>query len=165
MPQNADHPVSEVTEITDHNLDASGRHFGAAWGWGTVSGTGAMMTTSLVFASTGDGAIGPLAGIVAGSLFVGLFTGAITLAGMIVIGLPVTFLLKLLRLENQPLYALLGTMAGAASLAAWVGFDALADTAVLFFITPGACAGFAAAWRWGQWREAVQARDLAEFQQ
>ena len=164
MPQNADHPVSEFTEITDYNRGAFARHFSAAWGWGTMSGTGVMLLIFLVFAGTRDGAIGLLAAVVTGWIFIGLFAGAVTLAGLIVIGLPVTFLLKLLRLENQPLYALLGTMAGAASLAAWVGFDALDDATALYFITPGACAAFAAAWRWGRWREAVQARDLAEFQ-
>ena len=151
--------LSENTETSVYIGENVGRHFGAAWIWGMGMGTGVMLVMALANDSSIGGPAEILMTLVGGAFFIGLFAGVFTLAGLIVIGLPVTLVLRLLRLEYRALYAVIGAASGAAFLVILFDSDAPNSLASLYFAVPGACAGLAAAWRWGRWREAKQASD------
>ena len=88
-------------------------------------------------------------------VWVAIFVAAFSLAGMVLIGLPLTFLLRTIEQETAATYAALGAIAGFLVLAVTFELPRHADLELLWFPAIGAFAGWAAARRWGRWREAV----------
>ena len=144
-----DHPRNDVSPISEIPVINGVGHFAAALGWGVLAGTAALGFWLLIFADF-DIDLGEIVGVL---LFLSIFVGAFTLAGMVVIGLPTTFILRTVGQENASLYAALGAIAGFLVLA--VLFDSPANPEWIYLPASGALAGFACAWRWGRWRERV----------
>ncbi|MCB2089199.1 MAG: hypothetical protein KDD98_10300 [Sphingomonadaceae bacterium] len=120
----------------------------SAVGWGTLAGA-IMLTVFIVISAWPDSAELILTAFIVAFLIVGLFN----IAGMLLIGLPLTALLKALRFEKAGLYAAFGALAGFAIIA--ITFEAyrLLSLESLLLTCSGAVAGAACAWRWGRWRE------------
>ena len=143
--------ISEIPEITEYEPGQGGVHFIAALGWGSLAGTGGLMVAIALLELPGAN----LADLFGGMIFVSIFVAMFSLAGMVVIGLPVTLLLRAVGEERQVLYAVLGAVAGFAVLAVMMEFPRYGITEELILPGSGALAGFASAWRWGRWREQV----------
>ncbi len=141
--------ISEITEMSDK----SGlHHFCAALGWGTSAGTVTLMAGLAMDLGLGTH-LGELGAAIA---FFGFFVAFFTLITMVLIGLPITFLLRKMRAEKALVYAGLGAVAGFAVLAVLaVLFDppAMVSAQELMILFAGAFAGFSCALRWGKWRE------------
>lgn len=143
------HTISESTEITDRSdLIGIGAFFSAT-GWGTLIGT-ITLISGFFLTAAGELDAGELIGAV---LLVGLIVGAFTLAGMVLIGLPITVVLRAIWWEPAWLYAALGTIAGFLIIATLLGLQSAAKPEFLTLAVSGALAGFAAGLRWGLWRE------------
>jgi hypothetical protein len=89
-----------------------------------------------------------------------LLAGAGTLAGALVVGLPLTLLLDCMKRESIEAYVAAGLVGGMALPALalyWIGGEQS-----LFAIIPGMLAGAAAAMSWGGWREQLQQPEVQE---
>ena len=144
MAEELQDTISENTEITDNSGS-----FWAATGWGALAGTISMM--ALLILSEGGGIA--FGAIIVASLFYGIFVGVFTLLGTALIGLPVTFVLRLIGCEFAWLYAALGAFAGWLMLFAIVFLPEGSGQELLAFTFCGGIAGLAAGLRWGRWRE------------
>ena len=142
--------ISEISEIPDFLGEPPAIHFGAAVLWGALTGAVAMVVP-LAFSNPANAA----AALTAGLYFVIIFAGLFTLAGMLVIGLPVTALLRAARAEHRYLYAGIGFVAGFSIFGVVVGLPSRYELEALVFLFAGGLAGFASALRWGRWREAL----------
>ena len=141
--------ISENTEMPDMAVTNEGVRFAAAIGWGTLTGTLALMAAIFIQESASV----PLVEFFAAMLIFSVFVAGFTFAGMLVIGLPITFALRGLGWEYGWLYAALGAISGFLILAILFDRPANATSEVLWFSAPGALAGFASALSWGLWRE------------
>lgn len=150
MDKDLQEPISEISEIPDLLGEPPAIHFGAAVLWGALTGAVAMVVPLAV--SNPENAA---ASLTAGLYFVLIFAGLFTLAGMLVIGLPVTALLRAARAEHRYLYAGIGFIAGFGLFGATLGLPSRYEPEALVFLFSGGLAGFAAALRWGRWREAL----------
>ena len=150
MENDLQEPISEISEIPDLLGEPPSIHFGAAVLWGALTGTVAMVVPLAL--SSPENAVENLT---VGLYFVLIFAGLFTLAGMLVIGLPVTALLRAARAEHRYLYAGIGFVAGFGILGAMLGLPSQYEPEALVFLLAGGLAGFAAALRWGRWREAL----------
>ena len=142
--------ISEFTEISDAALQPVGLHFAASIGWGALAGTLSLGIPLIVSAYFSE--------LVPGGLLLAVFVfvsaAMVTLAGALVIGLPVTALLKALRAEWAFLYAGVGAVAGLACTAPLdVGSPFALES--LAFVGSFGAAGCATGYRWGRWREAL----------
>ena len=155
MTEQPQEPISEITETSDIIRSKGNSHFAAAMGWGTLVGTGILVTTILapllVPLEGIDGFRIGLWALVFAVFVVGLFT----LSGMLLIGLPVTFLLRAIDCEYRALYAVLGAVAGFTVLAVMMEFPRYGRWEEIILPTSGALAGLASAYRWGRWRQDV----------
>lgn len=143
--------VSVVSEISVYQGGSGGLHFFVALGWGTLAGTLGLGAAIILMELPNV----PLFDILGGGLFLSIVVGLFTLAGLVMIGLPVTFMLFITEAENQFLYAALGAFAGFAAMMVLFGQSARFGPEELLFAGPGGLAGGASAWRWGGWREAL----------
>ena len=91
--------VSEITEITEWSRLY---HFFASLGWSVLVGTAGIMLVLLISARSSLDAGAILGGLV----WVAIFVAAFSLAGMVLIGLPLTFLLLLPLLPQHLALAL-----------------------------------------------------------
>ncbi|MBX7528448.1 hypothetical protein [Qipengyuania vesicularis] len=142
--------VSVISEISVYQGSPGVLHFAAALGWGTLAGT-LSLTVAIILITLPSTAPGLLSGIV----FLGVIVGLFTLAGMVVIGLPATFILSVVEEEHQFLYAAIGAFSGFAAMMILFGRSSSPGFEELLFAGPGGLAGGASAWRWGGWREAL----------
>lgn len=148
--------VSEITEIPEgFGLG----HFLAALCWGTLAGTGSMVL-ALMIASGFDFTLYSIGAALGILWLVGLVVAVFTLAGLLIVGLPLTLVLRLIEEESAALYAAIGAIAGFAIMA--IIFEAHEDALAFAFSLVGAIAGGACAYRWGRWREAVVAHRLSK---
>lgn len=147
------HEVSVNTETTDISIASGAKDFAAALSWGTLAGTLPIMGSVLLELGPYHAAGAFLLGI---TLIAGLFVSTITLAMMLVVGLPVTWLLHKTQLEHVEVYAVLGTIAGFAVpiIFFYAQSNLHHDDYLISFA--GALAGFASALRWGLWRRDLQ---------
>ncbi len=137
--------VSENTEMSVISDSDWLSHFVCTVSWGTVVGTMALISQALPsLANHFD-----LAALLGALLFFGFVVSIFTCGGMLLIGLPITLVLRAFGHEHAWLYAALGTIAGFLVLAV-LGSGSSADSSIT---VSGAIAGFAAALRWGLWRE------------
>ena len=144
-------PQDRVSEITEFTEWSRSYHFFASLGWSVLAGTAGMMLVLLISARSSLDAGAILGGLV----WVAIFVAAFSLAGMVLIGLPLTFLLRTIEQETAATYAALGAIAGFLVLAVTFELPRHAGLELLWFTATGAFAGWAAARRWGRWREAV----------
>lgn len=141
---------SEISEIPDFVREPRYFHFIASVGWGMSAATLAVIVP-LALSNPENAA----ANIGAGILFVGIAAGLLTLAGMLVIGLPVSALLRAAKAEHRFLYAAIGAIAGVAATVMLFRMPLRFDEEFFWFSSIGGFAGFATALRWGRWREAL----------
>jgi len=138
-------PISQNTEITEAlALD----QFLAAVCWGTLAGTGAMMTMMLISSPGFDFAA--IGGVL---VFTSLFVSIITLLAMLLIGLPLTLLLRAVDRESAAIYASAGGIVGYLILALMAWLPSPNQPEAVLFPLFGSFAGGACALRWGKWRE------------
>ena len=142
--------VSELSEIPDFVKEPPAVHFGAALLWGAL--TGAVTVVVPLAISTPENAAVTL---FAGLFFMTIGTSLFTLIGMLAIGLPVTVLLKFAHAEHRYLYAGIGFFAGSGFQAVVLDVSWRYEPEAVIFLVAGGLAGFAAALRWGRWREAL----------
>ena len=140
--------ISEFPEISEYGGRGGGVHFVAALGWGTLAG---MIGLAAMLAHL------EWPGVNLPELVFGLFlyvalVAVFNFAGMVLIGLPTTFVLRALKLEHATLYAILGAISGFLALAFLFDVLWMDDLTRLALPGSGALAGFASAWRWGRWR-------------
>lgn len=150
MDNELQEPISEISEIPDLLGEPPAIHFGAAVLWGCLAGTVAFIAPLAVMEPKNAAQA-----IVAALIFVPIFAGVLTLAGMIAFGLPVTLILKAAGAEHRFLYAGIGAVAGPASTILLFAKPLRFDPEAIWFLVIGGLAGFAAAFRWGRWREAL----------
>ena len=138
--------ISQIPEITER---LGIWHFGASSLWGVATGTAAMILGFSII----NGPELQLADIGGAMMFFAFFVSLFVLAAMLAVGLPLTFVLRLLGLENAALYAACGAAVGFIMLA--VLFELPQSMSPESFLGPvsGALSGFATALRWGRWRE------------
>ncbi|MWV28815.1 hypothetical protein [Aurantiacibacter rhizosphaerae] len=151
--------VSEITEITDKELGLMIGSFFRATGWGAVAGGGFFLVFTVPAGLTAMISQGDPQGLLLGLLPLGIALAG-TLIGMLLIGLPLTALLRQFRRERAPIFAAVGMVGGlvlpmlfAALLEGafnsgtlWIGF---------FFGLFGALAGGVCGKIWGSYREDV----------
>ena len=142
--------ISKISEIPVLVKESPVIHFGAALLWGAL--TGAVSVVVPLAISTPENAAVTL---FAGLYFMTIGASLFTLIGMLAIGLPVTVLLKFARAEHRYLYAGIGFVAGAGFQAILLGVSWRYEPEAVIFLVAGGLAGFAAALRWGRWREAL----------
>lgn len=149
MTEQPHEAISDLSEISDARTSTEGAYFLGSILWGTLTGTLALMALGL---SSDPSGIDPVEAIGLAA-FLAIFVAGFTLAGMLVIGLPITFLLRALEWEKAWLYATLGAIAGFLFLA--IMFERPLSTDLTAMIAPasGGLAGFATALSWGVWRE------------
>ena len=146
--------ISEITEISEYmRVAANIRVFSIALLRGTLAGGG---PAALILAVPFFAVMVDSGSFDTSSLFLiavpFLAAGAITLAAMMVIGLPLTAILKRLGKECARTYAISGLSLGILIplvICAAVG----SMEAGLFFAVFGMMAGGATALTWGRWRE------------
>jgi len=122
----------------------------AAW-WGALAGGGPFMVLTVPVAI---GAMDEAAFVepIYIALLPLLIAGSATLAGLVVIGLPLTWLLHRLRKESRKAYILLGGAAGFALPGVVLGFMEGAMGASVLLGIPGVLAGAVSGYVWGTWR-------------
>ena len=145
--------ISEISEIPDISFATSGHHFLASVCWGALAGTLALMASLLLVMAPAT----PAGDVIGGAIFIVIFAGLFTLVGMTLVGLPVTALYRAAGAEHRYLYAATGGIAGFVFLVLVFHTPPLHDPEALALAGSGGVAGFAAAWRWGRWREALAA--------
>lgn len=143
--------LSEIPERAETGATLVASNFLAAVGLGGLTATAVMALVMLASLRPPYSAENLFAAL----FFVGVFAQIFTLIGMLVIGLPVTLVLRLIDAEHRAIYAAIGGIAGFAVLTALSGIEPndLADG--LPFLTIGAAAGFVSALRWGSWRSTL----------
>ena len=157
-----DEPREPLSVISEASGLAGYFHIFAALGWGTVAGSVSLIAGTHAFA---DGGALP-SNIVDAIVFLGFFVGLFNLAGLIVIGLPTTFVLRAIDKEYALLYATLGLITGFLVFAIPLEIHRLPFPDALLMPLSAAFAGLASAWRWGSWRErCAEARQLTSQQQ
>ena len=82
-----------------------------------------------------------------------LVSATVTIAGMVVIGLPLTMWLHHRQAERQGTYRLVGALCGFVLPLPFLLANGPVDWTFLVLAIPGALAGFTAATIWGDWRE------------
>ncbi len=143
-------PQVDISEISENSEYAAITNLCAAIGWGASTGTLALLSVLLIEA----GADIRAEDVVGGLIFVGAFVAIFTLAGMIAIGLPLTFVLRFVGREHEAIYAASGAIAGFLIIAVLFGGPS-SGPEMLWFPLVGAMAGCACAWRWGKWRQRI----------
>lgn len=138
-----------VSQSTENIENSRFYEFAASFGWGVLAGTIAMVLGLLAI----SGADIEPGQIITGLAFVGFFASLFTFAGMVAIGLPMTFALRHFELETAPLYAVLGMIGGGGALAIIFDFPRLFYPEAVVMVCAGAVAGLACGLRWGIWRE------------
>lgn len=156
---NADEPYARVSEISEMPVTFAVGHFLASLCWGTLAGTGSLIAVLLV-ASGLDFDFYNLGETIVILWLVSLVVGVFTLAGLVIIGLPLTLGLRKIEQETAATYASVGAIAGFLIMA--IMFQAHKDALAFGFALIGAFAGGACAFRWGTWREARAAQRLSE---
>lgn len=133
--------------------------FARAVGWGAVAGGAPVLLFTLPAAilSVVDASNEGLAGLLYIATLPLLLAGAGTLAGALLLGLPLTALLRRKGRETSTTYGLLGAALGFVlpALAAFAAIGPDIGGAFLLFAIPGLIAGLTAATVWGNWREQV----------
>ncbi|MFB0612875.1 hypothetical protein [Aurantiacibacter poecillastricola] len=155
MTDNPRDGVSEITEIADIAPLNSIAAFCKAWLWGTFAGGGLflVLTVPLGIAFAIDGLL--LTGLLFAAYPI-LISGAVTLAAMLVIGLPLTAALHRAARETVATYEKAGAVFGfLLPVLALPVFDAEPGFS-LFFAIFGLFAGLFAAHRWGRWRVSLR---------
>ena len=151
--------ISDFTEMTDEELGLLIGSFFRAIGWGAVAGSGFFLVFTVpasVIALAGEGDPRVLLfGLL--PLLIGL---AGSLSGMIVIGLPLTALLRHMQRERAAIYTATGTLGGFAIPLLCVGwFEGEFNSGILgtglFLGLFGAIAGGVTAKIWGRYRESL----------
>ena len=149
--------VSDFTEITDITVDEPLFAFARALIWGTLAGSapGIVLFMLPIVAVLIDHQ-----GLDSSALYLMIIplivSGAITLAAMVVLGLPLTAFLKSRGKECPRIYAVCGSIAGAAiPFAICLAFGSW--EAGLFFACFGMIAGTTTALSWGRWRASIRA--------
>lgn len=118
-----------------------------------------VFTVPLAFGFTESGA--PLDGLAAALLPL-WFTAGVTLAAMVLVGLPLTAALQRTGRECWRTYTLLGLLFGALIPFAYIlAIDGAWEPAA-FFAVPGMLAGTAAGYSWGRWRRACTERSRTD---
>lgn len=132
--------------------------FVRAWGWGTLAGSGPFLLVTV------PGALSFASAVPAGdpgtainlAVFPLLLGGAITLAGMVLIGLPLTAILRYVRGDRKFTYQMVGGLSGFLLPIIFLELSTFGGGAyTLVPAIPGALAGFVAGSIWGGWRESV----------
>ena len=148
--------VSDFTEISDVTVESPLFAFARALGWGTLAGSVPAIVLIMlpIVAVLIDGQ-----GMDSSALYLMIISltvsGAITLAAMVVLGLPLTAFLKSRGKECPRIYALCGLLAGAViPFAICLAFGSWEAGA--FFAIIGMLAGFATALSWGRWRASLR---------
>lgn len=145
-----------VSDITERSEFPGITHFAACLGWGVLTGTLVLAAGLLIDAGFDVDASEVFVGI----FFIGAFVGFFTIAAMLVIGLPLTLVLRVLGMEQAVTYAAIGTLAGFLIIAVLFGIHE-EDAEMLWFPLSGALAGCACAFRWGRWREQIASQSEA----
>lgn len=146
--------ISDITEMPDNNLGDDIGNILASVGWATLTGTVAMTLAVLL---TTPMATGASAGAIAGIIFAVLLSSSIATAlistiGVLLVGLPVAFIMRAMRLESVAAYTAIGFILGLAILTvAFIDWGDH-DWRGLVFVSPGAIAGAACAYRWALYR-------------
>ena len=164
MTEHMQPPVSEITELSDRIVLTSLIQFLRAVACGGLAGSGIFLIFSVPF---GVGIVlkgEPIRGLLVAAFPFGIATAG-TFAGMILVGLPVTFLLHRYHREFARGYRTLGGVAGFAlfMLISFILEGLKIETALagavfsLFGMLSGAAAGHV----WGKWRE--QQANVAEL--
>lgn len=143
--------ISEISEIAVFDVTQASRNFLAAVGWGGLAGTLAVSIPLLIAGLLRNEG----AEILLGVFMIGMLAMLFTLVGMLLIGLPVTVLLRAIGAEHHIAYAVIGATSGFIAMAALFEAHRMHAPEMLLFPGAGAVAGFAAAWRWGRWRDAL----------
>ncbi len=154
--------ISEFTEMTDEEMSQLIGSLFRAIGWGAFAGGGFFLILTIPAAMLGIVNTGKPA-----ALLFAIFPLAVALAGtaigMIVIGLPLTALLRHFRREQAPTYARVGMVAGGllpfTILSLAKGTDSAALALSLFFGLFGTIAGGVTGNIWGEFRESRYAFD------
>ena len=155
---NEDEPLDRVSEISEMPVTFAIGHFLASLCWGTLAGSGALLGT-LIIASGFDFDMDNISNSLGILWVVGVIVGIFTLAGLVIIGLPLTLGLRQLKKESAMLYTGIGATAGFLIIA--VMFEANTKPEALAFALIGAVAGGACAYRWGRWREELAAQQIS----
>ena len=141
--------ISQIPETSDKPWLSFLRHFVGAWGWGMLSGLAALVVgTPFIRPATWN-----LYEVAIFTFSMGVFVGIFALGGMLMIGLPLTVLLRAIGKENAAIYAALGFIAGFLIIAIISDFPRHSNREDLLFFAAGTIAGLAAAFRWGRWRQ------------
>ena len=141
--------ISEITEIPDKSILDNAYPLIASVGWATFAGS-VLLTSIIYFSGTAGSSVDEFIG---GLLFISLFAFLFASIAMLAVGLPVTLILRAIRLETAWLYTVLGAIAGAAILIGLFAEPYPPFASQFAFGAPGALAGLAAGFRWGLWRQ------------
>ena len=146
-------PLSVFTEITDIWRERPVRPFLLAWLAGSVAGAAPLLVLTVPMLFYWDGQY-PLMTISLAFLPLWL-VGAITLAVMLVFGIPATMALRHFRHESVVCYAKLGLIFGfLVPLTPALLFGGPLEI-LPFVVVPGVIAGIASAFIWGRWRRRI----------
>ncbi|XUU61711.1 hypothetical protein ACRAQ6_05425 [Erythrobacter sp. HA6-11] len=148
--------ISEITENPVITVLAPIWHFFAAVFWGALAGSMAILI------GFGFPPITPIESLLSDLWFTGLIVTVFTFFGMLMIGLPVTWVIYLLNAEKTAVFAALGAIAGLTVLPLLFADPGSLATDLFPEILPGGLAGLACAYRWGSWRERVAKARQAE---
>ncbi|MEP0189115.1 MAG: hypothetical protein ABJP70_04460 [Erythrobacter sp.] len=147
-----DEPREIISVISETSVSTGLVRFVDAFFCGTAVGTAALCLSLLLLSDLGA-LPSDLSDLIEGILLIGFIVGLFTLAGMVVIGLPVTLMLRLLGHERWEVYATLGGGSGMLVLALLMGAPTVLMPGAFLLPISGALAGLASALRWGTWRE------------
>ena len=148
--------ISEITENPVITVFVPIWHFVAAVFWGVLAGSLAILI------GFGVPPITPIESLLSDLWFTGFIVTVFTFLGMLMIGVPVTWVLYLLNVEKTAAYAALGAIAGLTVLPLLFADPASLASDLFPAILPGGLAGLATAYRWGRWRERVAKAREAE---
>lgn len=148
--------VSEITEIYDNPAEEHIYGVFASVGWTTFVGTVAMSLTIAFSSAWPWQAL--LQAIFGGFIFIGIAVAIFSMLGLLVVGVPISFALRAMRKEGVATYAVVGALAGGATLAAVFEVDNFRDGGSLAFVAVGALCGAVCGFRWGRFRLAFISR-------
>ena len=132
-----DEPRERVSVISEGSVFVGWTRFVDALFCGTAVGTAALCLSLLLLSD-----LGALpSDLIEGILFIGFIVGLFTLAGMVVIGLPVTLVLRLLGHERRGVYVTLGGAIGFLVIFIMFEIPRLFHPAAILFPISGALAG------------------------